>query len=164
VVADVAVRDATAADLAAVDGLIVDVYVGEGWLSADETDGLRGAAVRAEEAAILVAVDDADAIVGTVTAVTAGDRERRISGDGEGEVRLLVVSPAARGLGVGAALTRACIERARAAGCERVVLATLPTMHDAQRVYERLGFTRVPSRDAPGPSGAPMWMYTLELG
>jgi ribosomal protein S18 acetylase RimI-like enzyme len=163
-VADIAVREATSGEYAAIDDLVVEVYVGEGWLAADEAEGLRGAASRAEGATIFVAVDAGGAIVGTVTVVTAGERERRISTQGEGEVRLLVVSPAARGRGAGLALTQACIERARIAGCARVVLATLPAMTDAQRVYERLGFVRVASRDAAGPSGAPMWVYGLGVG
>src|SRR6185437_9111082 len=69
-------------------------------------------------------------------------------GDGaEVEFRMLATLPAARGRGVGETLVRACIERARAAGAPRLVLSTGPEMTAAHRLYERLGFVRVPERD-----------------
>ncbi len=66
---------------------------------------------------------------------------------GEAEIRMLAVSGAHRGRGAGEALVRACVDRARALGRERMVLSTQRTMHAAHRVYERLGFTRNPARD-----------------
>jgi ribosomal protein S18 acetylase RimI-like enzyme len=46
-----------------------------------------------------------------------------------------------RGRGIGAALMRNAIERARAQGCAIVQLSTNRTRADAKRFYERLGFT-----------------------
>lgn len=69
------------------------------------------------------------------------------------EVRLLAVDPAARGRGVGEALMRACIARARAAGAGALTLHTAPMMAAAMRLYARLGFVRVRELDfepAPG--------------
>jgi ribosomal protein S18 acetylase RimI-like enzyme len=48
---------------------------------------------------------------------------------------------------VGELLVRECLARARAAGKRRMVLSTDPSMRAAHRLYERLGFTRLPERD-----------------
>jgi GNAT superfamily N-acetyltransferase len=63
------------------------------------------------------------------------------------EVRLLAVAPEARGQGVGAALMEACRQRARQAGASALGLHTMDFMHAAVRLYERMGFERVPELD-----------------
>ncbi len=63
------------------------------------------------------------------------------------EVRLLAVSPAARGQGVGAALVRECIRRARQAGAAVLTLHTTDLMQVAIRMYEQMGFVRAPELD-----------------
>jgi ribosomal protein S18 acetylase RimI-like enzyme len=52
----------------------------------------------------------------------------------------VVVDEAARGRGVGAALTREAVELARAAGARTVDLTSRPSREAANRLYERLGF------------------------
>ena len=54
---------------------------------------------------------------------------------------------AARGKGVGKALTQFCIERARKLGKARIVLHTTLMMQTAWAMYERLGFARFPEID-----------------
>ena len=51
------------------------------------------------------------------------------------------VAESHRGQGIGEALFREAIERARAAGCGLVQLTTDKTRPDALRFYEKLGFT-----------------------
>jgi ribosomal protein S18 acetylase RimI-like enzyme len=52
----------------------------------------------------------------------------------------VVVDAAARGYGVGAALTQAAVELARAGGARTVDLTSRPSREAANRLYERLGF------------------------
>lgn len=62
-------------------------------------------------------------------------------------IRLLVVSPAARGKGVGKALTQACLQRARQRGSQQMILHTTLAMQVAWGMYERMGFVRFPKLD-----------------
>jgi ribosomal protein S18 acetylase RimI-like enzyme len=52
----------------------------------------------------------------------------------------VVVDASARGKGVGEALTRAAMDRARAAGATAIDLTSRPSREAANRLYQRLGF------------------------
>lgn len=62
-------------------------------------------------------------------------------------IRTLAVLPDARGKGVGEALARECLRRARERGAAAVGLHTNPFMASANRLYGRLGFRRAPEFD-----------------
>jgi ribosomal protein S18 acetylase RimI-like enzyme len=98
-------------------------------------------AARAAWGAVIVAVDD-DAIVGATSLLRAGTPQARLAVEGESEIRLLAVDPAAQGASVGELLVRASIELSREWGVERVVLDTGSLNVRAQRLYLRLGFHR----------------------
>jgi ribosomal protein S18 acetylase RimI-like enzyme len=66
---------------------------------------------------------------------------------GWASIRTLAVLPDARGKGVGEALARECLRRARERGAPAVGLHTNPFMAAANRLYERLGFRRAPEFD-----------------
>ena len=69
------------------------------------------------------------------------------------ELRLLAVAPEARGQGVGQALVRECVRRARAAGARELGLHTSASMRVAMGMYARMGFVRAPEHDFR-PEGA----------
>jgi ribosomal protein S18 acetylase RimI-like enzyme len=161
----VTVRLATPEDYAAVEEMTVSVYVSEGYTQPERANALRDTARRAKDTDLFVAVDSASGkVLGSVSVMTVHGPLSQIAGDGEAEMRLLGVDPAARGRGAGEALVRACLDRARAAGMAHLVLSTQPTMTAAHRLYERLGFARMPERDWSRQSGARMLVYTRELG
>lgn len=147
----VSVREVDADEFERLSRLTVDAFVGlrcavyeEGYL-----DELADVARRAEEAVVLVAVDDQHGdLLGGITYV---DRSGRwSSGDLDGDVvelRMLAVAADAQGRGVAGRLVDACIARARAAGKRRILLHTTEWMEAAQRVYQRAGFRRTPEHD-----------------
>lgn len=159
----VLVRPARADELAAVGALTVAAYEADGLLGADSEyrHELSDAARRAEQAELLVAVGPDGELLGSVTVTPPGSAFAEISREGELEFRMLSTAPAARGRGVGEALTKAVLERARARGARRVVLSSLDSMTTAHRLYTRLGFVRLPDRDWEPTPG--FWLRAFGL-
>jgi len=160
------VRRAEPRDHAAIGEVTVAAYAGLS--EADEAgyvDKLRDAATRDREAELWVATvsETDDTVLGSVTVCHDGSPWREIARGDEGEFRMLAVSPAAQGQGVGAALVALCINRFREVGAPGIVLSTLPAMHAAHRLYERHGFVRAPERDWSPVPRVDLVAYHLDL-
>ncbi|MCL3860486.1 GNAT family N-acetyltransferase [Actinotalea sp. K2] len=142
------IRRARPEDLDRVGDLTAHAYLADDLISPghEYLDELHDAAGRAGAAVVLVAVEG-ERLLGTITLTAYGSTYAEVARPDELELRMLAVDPAARGRGVGEALTRAAVHEGRATSALRVVLSTMTTMRAAQRMYERIGFDRAPDLD-----------------
>lgn len=124
---------------------------------------LGDVAARDLEDEVWVAETEDGTVVGGVTFVSPGSDLCEIARGTEAEMRCLAVDPAVRGEGVGEALTRLVADRARAQGCEALVLCSSTKMLAAHRLYARLGFTRLPERDWSPVPDVDLLAYSLPL-
>jgi DNA-binding MarR family transcriptional regulator/GNAT superfamily N-acetyltransferase len=84
--------------------------------------------------------------------------------DTTAQLRVLLVEPGARGLGIGGRLVDECLAFARRAGYARIVLFTYDVHSEARRIYERAGF-RLDEQHPTHAHGRPLvdqlWSLTL---
>jgi len=99
-----------------------------------DEDALR-ALVGSEASVLLMAVDEDRRYVGTLTLVLF-----RIPTAQRAWIEDVIVDEAVGGRGIGKALTRAAIERAKAEGCKTVDLTSRPSREVANGMYQSLGF------------------------
>ncbi len=144
--AEVRIREALPAEYGEVAQLTVDAYreyaermPPETW--AQYEIDLADVSRRAETAAILVAEADGT-LVGALAYFSAGKRDSDWLAADWAYFRALGVAPNHRGLGIGRALTQACIDRARVEGAGGLGLHTTEVMPLAREMYERMGFVQ----------------------
>ena len=124
------IADITDEDLRAVNRLIPQLSRSAPPLTAGALERIAG-----WDGNHLLIARDADRVVGMLTLVTFP-----IPTGLRAWIEDVVVDEAARGQGVGAALTQEAVRLARAAGARTVDLTSRPSRQDANRLYERLGF------------------------
>ena len=153
VTAGLTIREVRPAEHAALGRLMVEVYAAlDGFPSPAEQPAYYeklaniGRLGERPGVQVLVAVDAGERLLGGVVYFSAmaeygsGGTAGAVA-DASG-IRLLGVSAATRGMGVGRALTEACIARARARGHAQVILHTTQSMQVAWALYTKLGFER----------------------
>lgn len=148
------IRTALPAELPEIGDIRVAAYRADGFLSATSQYAaiLHGLGQDGNGDVLVAAAGDGQ-LLGTIMLEYWPSQGGAMHGPGEAEIRALAVRPAARGQGAGNALLTAIIGHAAAHGVAHLVLATLPAMRTAHRMYEKAGFTRLPDRDwAPGDS------------
>ena len=144
---DVAVREATAADVPRIAALIAMGNAAKPMTAEEaEAEGRLPvyaeafARVAASEANHLFVAEKDGRVVGTYQlTVLPGIAER---GRTRGKIESVHVDPTLRGTGVGAAMMRHAIDRARQAGIGLIELSSNKSRTDAHRFYERLGFAK----------------------
>lgn len=158
------VRRAAVDELDAVGRITVEAYRDDGFLAddADYLEELADGARRDREAEVWVAVDDTQ-VLGSVTFCSPGTPFAELAHDNEGEFRMLGVARSARRRGIAQALVVRCIERSRELGYDALVLCSMREMATAHRLYERLGFRRLPERDWSPVEGIELLGFTLPL-
>ncbi len=116
------------------------------------------------DSADLIVAEVRGRMVGSVTFYPDGSRSA-VEGwpSGWAGIRLLAVHPDARGRGIGRALMNECIRRSRAMGSQVLGLHTTRAMDVARRMYERMGFVRVPEYDFHPSPGVVVMAYRLDL-
>jgi len=66
-------------------------------------------------------------------------------------------------MGIGRALVSSCERRARTAGWSAIALWSRPRQVEAHRLYESLGYRRVPERDSIDETGHGRLVFCLAL-
>jgi GNAT superfamily N-acetyltransferase len=161
--AEVTVRRAREDELDAAGDVVRLAYRADALAVGGYLDTLADARLRAQDATVLVAVDAAGAVLGSVTFAPAGSRWAQLAGPGQAEFRALGVAPSARGRGVGRALADCCIDEARRVGATRLVISSMDVMHSAHRLYAALGFARRPDLDREPEPGVRLLGFDLAL-
>jgi GNAT superfamily N-acetyltransferase len=157
------------AEYDAVGELTVAAYRAIPGAPAAATDGyasqLRDVASRvAAGCEVVVAVAPDGSLAGGVTYV--GDSQNSFAEFDDPEAagfRMLAVSPSHQGSGAGTALTSWCVDRARSAARRRIIISSTQWMTTAHRIYERVGFLRMPELDWSPVPGFVLMTFVLEL-
>ncbi len=134
------IREAAEADLVAIARLLADDGLGRGRERPGDPAYARAFRAMSAQAGnvYLVAEETDGALAGCLQYTLIHGLSR--TGASRAQIEGVRVSAARRGAGIGEALMRAAIARARADGCALVQLTTDRARADAHRFYERLGF------------------------
>jgi ribosomal protein S18 acetylase RimI-like enzyme len=103
---------------------------------------------------------DGDRIVGMAFLFLSGNPWQVYPADWS-YIRLVGVHPDYEGQGIGTALTRWCVEKARESGEKTIALHTSELMLGAQHIYKSAGFKQV--EKLPDRFGISYWLFRLDF-
>lgn len=129
-------RPATASDLAHIDALERATFPTDAW-----SRDMLAAELTGEHRHYLVAVDDADAVLGYAGLLAP-------AGTGQADVQTIAVAEHARRRGIGAALLDALLAEARSRAAAEVFLEVRADNPSAEALYVSRGFARIALRPA----------------
>jgi GNAT superfamily N-acetyltransferase len=139
----ITVREARPADFDALlrllDGMDESMYGGRGHAAERDVRSLYDSVLADPDQRLLVA-EEGGRLAGSAHLMVLRHFGRSLSRSGV--VEGVVVDPAYRRAGVGAALMRAAADAARAAGCYKLALTSNLARTGAHRFYRRLGWKR----------------------
>lgn len=167
----VVIRDATQGDYAAIHTLTLEAYEPYAHTMPKAAWGALRQAVTAvlqrlgEQEADLIIAEHDDKILGSVLLYEPTEKDSYGQGKATSypELRLLAVTPQARGSGIGRALVAECSRRAKNMGAQKLGLHTSDYMEVATKLYLKLGFVREPSLDFEAAGPHTVKGYQLEL-
>ncbi|MDQ1703128.1 MAG: hypothetical protein QOF57_2380 [Frankiaceae bacterium] len=142
----IVVRLARPDELSAAADVAVAAFLADGPLSHDQRL-LADAVAAGDIDEVYVAMTPGGAIAGAACLLPSKSEHSHVAEVGERELRLLAVAPDQRGNGIGEILLRGCAWHAAAEGADEIVLSAQPTRVAARKLYERLGFERLTTRE-----------------
>jgi len=127
--------------------ILNQVYVQGGFTEPVRAETLFAPAAVRARGELLHARNAEGDLLGIVILVRPHSGGRRFAQPDECELHLLATLPKARRTGVGTALVKTALAMASSEGYRKAILWTQPPMLSAQRLYQSVGFVRVPERD-----------------
>jgi ribosomal protein S18 acetylase RimI-like enzyme len=132
-------------------GLLKEVYVGEGYVDAEQAETIfEAAAVRSRGMIITASHVETQRLAGLIIMVPPTSSARKLAKEDEAEVHLLAVKQDYRKNDLGKELVSELILQARNEGYKKVILWTQASMITAQNLYLKLGFVHESSFNANG--------------
>lgn len=132
---------------AQIENLLNKVYIEEGFTDKSVAQKIFVISNLIEMGELILANSSDGELLGMIVCAYPANLTKQISSKVEAEMRLLAVSPRARGMSIGKSLCLAFQKKALSLGCNKLVLSTQPKMKSAHRLYESLGYQRYDSRD-----------------
>jgi len=157
------IRDTNAHDGPAIVDLWTEAYFTEGEGGRDAPYELAEFEATAASAAHLLVAERDGEVVGVVALLGPEEPSRAVAREGEAELARLVVGSGARRLGIGRALAERCAELALTEGWPAIALWSRPYQVAGHRLYESLGYARLPERDSVDETGFERLVFRLSI-
>jgi ribosomal protein S18 acetylase RimI-like enzyme len=157
------IRAAGEGDTEPVVALWTEAYFTEGEGGRDTPYARSDFQATAAVAAHFLIAELGGTVVGVVALLAPDETTRTVASEGEAELARLVVSAAARRRGIGRALAERCTDLARAEDWPAIALWSRPYQTAGHRLYESLGYERVPDRDTVDETGFGRLVFRLAL-